>query len=241
MAISDAQRQKMADYVRSYLLRTAQSYGHQNAEFRATARWTHTLNVRKNVALILDGEGVPQGTCDVCEVAALFHDIDHYTVQLEYHAMRGAETATRFLTKEGYDPQFIKQVAEAIREHHRDLDDEIPVEDQVKQLTETLSLEARILFDADTLDKIGASNILQAVLLMGTTRRQLADAAKELTSGWPLQRAKAWMQLLTTPTGKRLGQERFAFYEHFLAQVAAEIVMDDPFSVAAPNPEAAPA
>lgn len=233
MAISDAQRQKMADYVRSYLIRTAQSFGHQNAEFRATARWTHTLNVRKNVMLILDGDGAPQEMRDVCEVAALFHDIDHYTVQLEYHAARGAETATRFLTKTGFDAKLIGPVADAIREHHRDLDDEIPVEDQARQIIETLSLEARILVDADTLDKIGASNILQAVLLMGTTRHQLADAAKELTSGWPLQRANLAKQLLTTPTGKRLGEERIAFYEHFLKQVGEEIVMDDPFPAAA--------
>ena len=239
MAISDAQRQKMADYVRGYLIRTAQNFGHQNAVFRATARWTHTLNVRKNVALIVEGEGASADMCDVCEAAALFHDIDHYTVQLEYHAARGAETATRFLTKEGYDAQFTRRVAEAIREHHHDLEDEISPEDQAKQIIETMTLEGRILLDADTLDKMGASNILQAVLLMGTTKHQLADAAKELTSGWPLQRARLAKELLTTPTGKRLGADRIAFYEHFLHQVAQEIVMDDPFPVSTPKAEAA--
>ena len=239
MAISDAQRQKMADYVRGYLSRTAQNFGHHNALFRATARWTHTLNVRKNVLLILDGENAPPDMRDVCEVAAFFHDIDHYTVQLEYHATRGAETTTRFLTKEEYAPDFVRRVADTIREHHRDLDDAIPVEEQARQLMDTLTLEARILLDADTLDKIGASNIMQAVLLMGNTKRQVADAAKELTSGWPLQRAELWKCLLTTLTGQRLGEERFVFYEHFLRQVGEEIVMDDPFPAAARAPEAA--
>jgi HD superfamily phosphodiesterase len=239
MAISEAQRQKIASYVRNYIIRTAQSFGHQNAVFRATARWTHTLNVSQNLQMILKGEDASAEARAVCEVAALFHDIDHYTVQLAYHGVRGAETATNFLKKENYDPEFVGQVARAIREHHVDLDDEVPIERQVQEVVETRSFEARMLMDADTLDKIGVSNILQAVLSMGTTKRQLADAAKELTSGWPLQRAKLWKQLLTTNTGKALGEERYAFYEQFLKQVESEIVMDDPFPTSAQTQEVA--
>jgi predicted metal-dependent HD superfamily phosphohydrolase len=239
MAISDAQRQKMVSYVQAYLVRTAQSFGHQNALFRATARWTHTLNVLQNLKLILDGERTSAESREICEVAALFHDVDHYTVQLAYHAARGAETAARFLTKEGYDPEFVRRVGETIRQHHRDLDDEIPIADQVHEIVDTLSIEVRLVMDADTLDKIGVSNILQAVLSMGTSRRQLAESAKELTSGWPLQRAKLWKELLTTPTGKALGEERFGFYETFLRQIEAEIVMDDPFPTSAQTQEVA--
>ena len=239
MAISDEQRQKMSSYVRGYLLRTAQSFGHQNALFRASARWTHTLNVMQNLRLILDGEGTSPDARDVCEVAALFHDVDHYTVQAMYHAARGAETAGRFLTKAGYDPAFVERVVQAIRQHHRDLDDEVSIDEQVQEIVDTLSLEARMVMDADTLDKIGVSNILQAVLSMGTARRQLAESAKELTSGWPLQRAKLWKDLLTTPTGKVLGAERFAFYEAFLRQIETEIVMDDPFPTSTQTQEVA--
>jgi HD superfamily phosphodiesterase len=229
IALTEEQRQKIANYVRSYLIRTAQSVGHQNALYRATARWTHTLNVCKNLQCILDGENASQESRDICMVAALFHDVDHYTVQLEYHAARGAETATTFLTKYGFDPEFTRRVAEVIREHHRDLDDDVSIAEQVQQIIDTLSIEARMVFDADTLDKIGASNILQAVLLMGTTKRQLAEAAKELTSGWPLQRARLWKESLTTNTGKKLGEERLDYYERFLAQIEQEIVMDDPY------------
>jgi HD superfamily phosphodiesterase len=229
MAITDDQRQKIANYVRSYLIRTAQSMGHQNALYRATARWTHTLNVCQNLERILDGENASPDARDICMVAALFHDIDHYTVQLEYHAARGAETAKNFLAKYGFDPEFTHRVIEVIREHHRDLDDDVSIAEQVQHIVDTLSIEARMVFDADTLDKIGASNIMQAVLLMGTTKRQLAEAGKELTSGWPLQRARLWKESLTTATGKKLGEERLDFYERFLAQVEQEIVMDDPY------------
>jgi HD superfamily phosphodiesterase len=240
MALSDAQRQKIASYVRAYLLRTAKSFGHQNAIYRAEARWTHTLNVGQNLKLIFDGEKASPESRDICEVATFFHDADHYTVQAEYHAMRGAETATRFLTKEGYDPDFIRRVADAIREHNRDLDDDIPIDAQVQHIVETLSLEARMLLDADTLDKIGASNILEAVLSMGFTQKaRIAEVASQLTSGWPLQRARLWKDILTTPTGKALGEERFAFYEQFLKQVAVEIVMDDPYPLSTETQELA--
>lgn len=241
MSISDVQLQKMATYIRSYILRTAEMHGHRNAFFRANARWTHTLNTVKNLKLILDGEHAPDDIREVTEVAALFHDIDHYTVQHEYHAARGAETATRFLTKEGYDPAFVKRVAKCVRAHDRDLNDDIPIDQQVAELIATLDLECRIVMDADTLDKIGVSNILQAVMSMsGTDKRQVVDAARELTSGWPLQRASLWKAMLTTETGKRLGEERFAFYETFLKQVETEIVMDDPYIEMQAAPQVAP-
>jgi HD superfamily phosphodiesterase len=229
MAISDAQQQKIAFFVRSYIIRTAQSYGHQNASYRASARWMHSLNVHQNAKHILNGEAASEETRDICEIAALFHDIDHYTVQQEYHAARGAETATRFLLKEGYPKEFVTRVAAAIREHDRDLDDDIPVDEQVQEIINELSLESRIVMDADTLDKIGVSNILQAVLGMGTAKRLVSESARELTSGWPLQRAKLWKEMLTTHTGRVLGEERFAFYEQFLQQLELEIVMSDPY------------
>ncbi len=230
MTVTKVQREKIALYVRNYIIRTAERHGHQNALFRANARWMHTLNVGHNLELILKGEKASEYSADVCRVAALFHDVDHYTVQQEYHAARGAETATRFLTKEGYDAEFIKLVATAIREHDRDLNDEIPVEDQVRKIVETLSLECRMLIDADTLDKIGANNILQAVTsLANTEKRQVSDIARELNSGWPLQRARLWKDMLSTPTGIAMGDQRFGFYQRFLQQIETEIVMVDPY------------
>src|SRR6516164_3290210 len=106
MHLTNAKRAKIASYVRSYIVRTAERHGHQNAEFRANARWMHTLNVLQNLQHILDGENASLESREICEVAAFFHDIDHYTVQHEYHAARGAETASRFLIKEGYDAAF---------------------------------------------------------------------------------------------------------------------------------------
>jgi HD superfamily phosphodiesterase len=234
ISMTDAQRQKIADYVRNYLLRTAQSYGHKNGFYRATARWMHCLNVVNNVNLILDGENADPTTREICEIAAMFHDIDHYTVSQEYHAQRGAETASRFLLKEGFDPALVARIAVCVQEHDHDLDDERAVDEQVAEIVERLPLDARMVMDADTLDKIGASNILQSALTMGLSKRTVADAAKELTSGWPLQRARLWKEMLTTETGKKMGEQRLTFYEQFLTQVRGEVITTDPYQTEEP-------
>lgn len=230
MQLSDAQRQRIAQYVRGYLARTALNYGHTNAEHRATARWMHTLNVVKNLKMICQGEGVSPESRVVCEVAAFFHDVDHYTVELQYHGVRGAETAMAFLKKESYDPEFTKRVGEIVRGHHHDLDDEEPIAEQMARIVAGQSHEASMLMDAETLDKIGATNILQAVLTLGGVKHpQVHEVAQELTAGWPLQRAKEWNETLVTTTGKLLGAQRLAFHEQFLRQIAEEIVLEDIF------------
>lgn len=227
MALSETRRQNIALYVRSYIMRTALNFGHQNGAARATARWMHTLNVVHNVLQILDGESASEGSREICEIAAFFHDVDHYTVQAEYHAARGAETAGRYLKKEDQNPEYVARVAEAVRKHSPDLDDDIPVAKQINDIAAQMSHEARMVMDADTLDKIGGSNILQAILSMN--KKQVSEVARELTSGWPLQRASEWKDLLTTPTGKAIGTQRFEFYETFLVQLKSEVVLVDPY------------
>jgi HD superfamily phosphodiesterase len=235
MALSQAQWNRIGQYVRSYLARTTQNYGHKNAEYRAVWRWMHTLNVLKNLDAILDGEKVSEESRDVCRVAALFHDVDHYTVDLQYHALRGAETAAAFLKREGYPPEYIERVAEAIRGHHHDFSDDEPIDEQVARIAAELSQEARMVMDAETLDKIGANNMLQSVMTMcGVKHSQIFEVTRELTSGWPLDRARNWTQTLVTATGKIMGAQRLEFYERLLQQLAEEVVTDDPF----PQPSA---
>lgn len=229
MALTTEQREKMALYVRSYLLRTAELHGHKNADFRASARWTHTLNVVKNVQTICDGENVIDYTHVVAEIAAFFHDVDHYTVEPEYHAVRGAETAAKYLRKEGYPPEIVEAVAIAVRGHQLDLDDNAEVQDLVDDIVSTRDAESRVLIDADILDKLGATNILQSMLTLCRQQAKLADTVKELTTGWPLQRAYQWKQLLTTRVGRELGEQRYAFHQAFLAQLEQEFTMHDPY------------
>jgi HD superfamily phosphodiesterase len=230
MRLTDEQMQRAADFVRGYLRRTALCYSPHYAEFRAENRWQHSLNVLKNIRALADGENIPPDARAVCDLAALFHDIDHYTVDYEYHGLRGAETATHFLLSEGYPPPFVERVAEAIRRHHNEFEDDVPLEEQIRAILAHASLEARLLMDAETLDKIGASNIIQSLLTLGRVgTKPINTAARELVSGFPLERARLWYQTLVTPTGRRIGAQRLAFYEQVLAQIEAEIVTEDPY------------
>ncbi len=227
--MNDPRHQKIADYVRTYMLRNAIAGDPISGERRATARYWHSLNVYRNVEQIVSGEGEGAAMREVCQVAALFHDVDSYTVQHQYHAARGAETATHFLKKQDYDPAFIQQVAQTIRDHDQDFDDEIPAVEQVAEMLQVLPRSSLILIDADVLDKIGVSNIMAALMQMGRTDKQAYEAAREMTSGWPLERAHFWFDLLTTRTGRAMGAKAFAFYQQFLEQLKMEIVMADLF------------
>jgi len=231
--MSNTTYQPIADYVRAYLLRTAKSGDPRYGERRATARYWHTLNVLRNVELILDGEGSDATIRQICEIGALFHDVDSYTVAHSDHGIRGAETATRFLTKAGYAPEIVSAVGRAVRDHNYDFDDDRPAAEQVAEMMKTLPHASLIVLDADLLDKIGVSNIMAAMIQMGRTDKHAYEAAQELTEGWPLERAHFWHDLLTTKTGREMGRQRFAFYQSFLEQVKGEIVMRDPFAVVA--------
>ncbi|HRE47680.1 MAG TPA: HD domain-containing protein [Aggregatilineales bacterium] len=228
--LTELQLTRVAQYVRGYLLRTADLYGHKDARARAQHRWMHTLNVLKNIRKLCDGEKTDADTRAVCEVAALFHDIDHYTVDIPYHGVRGAETAGRYLTKEHYAADFVKRVAEAVRGHHQDWEEETPIEAQIEAVAAAYSPETLMLIDAETLDKIGVSNLLIALRTLNTlNNRPVSDLARELNSGWTLQRAEAWFSTLITPTGKAFGVQRLAFTRLFFKQLEDEIVMYDPY------------
>ncbi len=227
--MNDPRHQKIADYIRAYMLRHAVAGDPLSGARRATARFWHTLNVYHNLDQILTGEKADPEARDICQIAALFHDVDSYTVQHNYHAARGAETASHFLKKEGYPSALIERVAQTVRDHDHDFDDDIPAAEQVADIMATLPLTSRMVMDADLLDKIGVSNIMAAAMPMGRTEKQVYEAARELTSGWPLDRARFWHDLLTTPTGQAMGAQRFAFYKQFLEQLKLEIIMSDPF------------
>ena len=233
MQVQDSPYQAVAQYVRTYLLRTAQIGDPKRGEQRATTRYWHTLNVFRTVGIILDGEKADERTRQICMLGALLHDVDVYSVSHSDHGIRGAETATRFLRKQGYSQDVIDLVARAVHDHNYDFDDDQSIAAQVAEMRRTMPPTSLMVLDADVLDKIGVSNILNAVLQVGRADKSVHEATLELTDGWPIERARVWRDFLTTPTGQRLGRERFAFYEQFVAQIETEIVMRDPFEASA--------
>jgi len=113
----------------------------------------HVRRVVKAALVITDAEEGPVDR-DVLTVACLLHDIgrkEELADRTLCHARVGAEKARRYLLGNGYDESFAAHVADCIRTH-RFRSNDPPV-----------SIEAKILFDADKLDVTGAIGIARTL------------------------------------------------------------------------------
>lgn len=110
--------------------------------------WDHTLRVYNLCVHIGKIENVDM---KVLKLASLLHDIgrkEEYESKGKIcHAERGAILAREFLEEKNYDKELIGKIVHCI-ECHRTRNDKIPK-----------SKEAKILFDADKLDSLGAIGI----------------------------------------------------------------------------------
>lgn len=163
---------------------------------------------------------------DVLSAAALLHDIGRRFETREQgkicHAEKGAELAREILATLDFAPGLIDEIAHCI-EAHRYRGDKIP-----------RTLEAKILYDADKLDSIGAVGIGRAFLFAGETGAKLHNesdvdilACKPYTREdtayreFKFKMSKIKDRMLT-PEGKRLAGERHNFMEVFFERLERE-------------------
>ncbi len=161
----------------------------------------------------------------VLAAAALLHDIgrreESQSRGAVCHARRGAELAAPILRDLGYDEALIAAICHAIAAH-RFRGDCAPQ-----------SLEARILFDADKLDSIGAIGIGRAFLFAGQVGARLhnPEADHGRTSSYSLEdtafrefqvKLAKVREQMQTELGRRLAQERHGFMLDFFAQLTRE-------------------
>ena len=92
---------------------------------------------------------------DILIAACLLHDIgrkEQFADPSLCHAAVGAEKAWRFLTENGFTPDFAEAVAHCIRTH------------RFRKAMPPQTVEAKILFDADKLDVTGAIGIARTLM-----------------------------------------------------------------------------
>ena len=163
---------------------------------------------------------------DVLSAAALLHDIGRRYETREQgkicHAEKGAELARDILTNLDFKPGIIDEIAHCI-EAHRYRGDKIP-----------RTLEAKILYDADKLDSIGAVGIGRAFLFAGETGARLHNESHvDILACKPYSREDtAYREFkfkmskikdrMLTPEGKRLAEERHNFMEIFFERLERE-------------------
>jgi len=220
--ITNQQLSRLCDYTRQYLKETASTS--QDAWLKdfpraADHRWQHTLNVLRNAETILAGEGADSGTADVVRVAVILHDISMFVCDHEIHGRVSAEIAEKHLLEQGYPEEFAAKVARAIAEHGTDLGPLPPDEQGV-----LFSWEGKVVLEADILDKLGASTITDSLLSLGKKDWLGFECRRELSNGRAMERALAFKDYIWTETGKRMAEQRFAFFHKFLEQLAEEVV-----------------
>ncbi len=163
---------------------------------------------------------------EILTAAALLHDIgrgeESNSKGVVCHATHGAEMAAVILQELGYAPETIKKICHCIRAH------------RYRGTCRPETLEARILFDADKLDSIGAIGIGRAFLFAGQIgaclhNPELDPHATESYSDqdtayreFQVKMSRVRNQLLT-PAGSRIAEERHRFMEVFFDQLNREI------------------
>lgn len=117
----------------------------------------HVYRVLGNALVIADGEREIDHDILVC--ACLLHDIaraDQLKDPSLCHARVGADKAYMWLKSQGWGEEFASAVADCIRTH------------RFRKNAPPQSLEAKILFDADKLDVVGAIGIARTLAYQGT-------------------------------------------------------------------------
>ena len=185
----------------------------------AEHRWQHTLNVLRNAEQVMEGEGASDDQKEVVRAAVILHDVSMFVCDHQIHGRVSAEIAEKYLTEQGYSEDFVKRVSRAVAEHGTDLGP-LPPEEQGA----LFSWEGKVVLEADILDKLGASAITDSLLELGKKEKQGFECRKELAEGRAMERASFFKDYIWTETGKRMANQRFAFFLSFLEQLGEEVV-----------------
>ncbi len=165
---------------------------------------------------------------EIVGAAALLHDAVGSNPQLKArssHHEASAELAERLLREEGWDPERIARVQTCIR-GHRYRNGGIPPE----------TLEARVLFDADKLDVLGAIGAARTIAyaVQASVPHYCEPSDHFITTGQTtpgeahsayheyIFKLKNVRQRLFTPTARAIAEARHAAMVAFFEQLRAE-------------------
>lgn len=189
---------------------------------RGSHAWDHTLRVFRLCERIGEAEGAD---LDVLQVAALLHDIGRVHQDASggtvCHAEMGEAMAQPIVERMPLSTQQKANVLHCIRTH-RFRGDQTPC-----------TTEAKVLFDADKLDGIGAVGVARAFLFAGEVGARLhnPEANPEDTlpytqddTGYREFRIKLSRvrERILTAEGRRLAAERHTFMEMFFQRFLEE-------------------
>jgi uncharacterized protein len=179
----------------------------------------HVLRVLALAERIGQAEGVAM---EIVRAATLLHDVARAEEERTgaCHARVGAERARQILA--GHPAEKVEAVAQAIASH-RFRDEVVPQ-----------TLEAKVLYDADKLDAIGAIGIARAYVLAGKRGQRLWT---ETPTGFPSEsqstdytpvhefifKLSRLKDVLFTATARQIAEERHRYLVEFFARLEDEV------------------
>lgn len=185
--------------------------------------WSHIERVLNLALQIGKKEGAD---LEILEIAAILHDIgrsyqDQTNGKID-HAIKGSELAKKILEKYNFEKEKIEKIIHCI-ETNRFRGEKKPD-----------SLEAKILFDTDKLDAIGAIGIGRAFLFAGEIGAKLHNKDVNIEKTKPYTREDtAYREFMLklrkikdrmfTEEGKRIAQERHKFMIEFFNRLNKEV------------------
>lgn len=195
----------------------------------------HVLRVYNLALHLADGEDVD---LDVLRAAALLHDIarvkeDNDSSGQTDHSLLSAQMCLPILKEAGFSDEKIQHIQDCIVSH------------RYKTSNEPKTIEAKILFDADKLDAVGAIGIARCYVWVGRNNAKiytdvdLDEYIKENLGGKINGRiqdntkhspqieydtkVKFLSEKLNTAKAKKICLERLEFFENFLERLKKEI------------------
>lgn len=184
--------------------------------------WEHTRRVVGLSRTIGAAEGADM---EVVIAAAFLHDIGRNHQDGSNgkvcHAQKGAQMAEELLKDFDFSPDRKKNILHCVAAH------------RFRRPPEPSTLEAKVVFDADKLDAIGAVGVARAYLFAGELGAKLhnpdidvetAAAYSKDDTGFREYRVKLRLikDRMLTPTGKKMAEARHRFMESFFKQFLAE-------------------
>ena len=173
-------------------------------------RMDHIQRVLLNVCDI--ASYYPEADLEILKISALLHDVCQPFNRKEEHVKLSVNMARGILQEVGYPIERAEKVLGIISEHSTECLD----------VSRPTSIEAKILFDADKLDGLGASGIARVFALFGQRGMTPQEAVP-----WYLHKMKVAGENIQTEQGRRMAIARSRYVLDFIERIKAENNLKD--------------
>jgi uncharacterized protein len=198
-------RDEMND-VKSYLQKTAPT---ESGRFfpwdNGLYKWEHTLMVLNSGLMLAKEENAK---LDVIALGAIFHDICYYTASYKEHGHEGAKYTVEYMRRKNYPNDLIANVSYVIDVHVGEMNPK--------------TIEAKIIQDADTLDKVGAVGVALILLNAGAERLLFLEAIQKYKTDY-MKKLDFMVNSIWTNKARQIMAERTRFLTNYFKQLEDEL------------------